>query len=98
MSEDKFFERIRAESRTLRYAPDGAAMTRLRARIRDRIARPTVASLLAGWFRPLLATLAMVAALAVFTLSELKQAPQEPAFGDDTVEIVMAGDSYRVGD
>ena len=96
MSDEKFFERLRADAGALRYEPDGAAMTRIRARIRERIARPSVASLLANWFRPLVATLAAVAAVAVVTMTTIDTS-DEGSLGDETVEIVMAGDSYSVG-
>lgn len=95
MSEnDDFFERLRADARPLRYEADPLALARLRARIRASIERPTVAQMLASWFRPLLAAGAAIAAVAVFSLTSLDE--ESPA--EETVEIVMAGDSYSVGD
>lgn len=96
MSDDKFFERLQADAGALRYEPDDFAITRIRVRIRERIARPSVASLLANWFRPLVATLAAVAAVAVITITTI-DTQDETAFGNETVEVVMAGDSYSVG-
>ena len=92
MNENDFFERLRTDARPLRYEPDEIALARIRARIRAAIERPTVSSMLAAWFRPVLAAVAAIAAVAVFTLTTLDD---EPAFG--RVEIVMAGDTYRVG-
>lgn len=94
---DDFFERLRADARPLRYEPDEFALARIRARIRATVERPTVAEMLAAWFRPLLAAVALVASIAVLTLTGTS-ANDEPALGDEPPEIVMAGDSYRVGD
>lgn len=93
---DDFLERLRADARPLRYEPDEFALARIRARIRATIERPTVTEMLAAWFRPVLAAVALVASIALFTLTET--ANDEPALGDEPPEIVMAGDSYRVGD
>jgi hypothetical protein len=95
--DDKFFERLRVGARPLRYQPDEVTLARIRARIHDRIAeagQPTVAALLARWFRPLAATLAAVSLAAVIGVA---------AFGSDEltvregVEITAAGDVYSVG-
>lgn len=68
MNDDRFFERVRNDAGQLRYEPDDDVMwSRLAARVRERVQlapRPTVAELLAGWLRPLAAS---VAALMVFT-------------------------------
>lgn len=94
MSEnDPFFERLRADARPLRYEPDEFALARIRANIRARLERPTVAQLLAAWFRPVLATVALLASIAVFTLTSQEPA-EESTFAE--LEIVMAGDTYRV--
>ena len=94
--DDTFFERLRADARPLRHEPDAPAMTRIRARIRERIERPaTVTELLAAWFRPLAAALtavALAAAIGVFAVNT----PNDAALGDTTVEISMAGETYRV--
>ena len=97
MSENDFFERLRADARPLRYEPDPVALARIRARIRSGIERPTVAQLLAAWFRPVLATVAALAAVAVFTLTTLDSTSDDTAFVDQSVEIVMGEDSYSVG-
>ena len=97
MSENDFFERLRADARPLRYEPDPVALARIRARIRAGIERPTVAQLLAAWFRPVLATVAALAAVAVFTLANLDPKTDEGAFVDQNVEIVMGEDTYSVG-
>lgn len=94
--DDKFFERLRGDAERLRYEPDGIAMTRLRARIHERIAKPTVADLLAAWFRPLAATLTAVAIAAAIGFTAL--GGEESLFGSESVEIVMGGDSYSVGE
>ena len=94
--DDKFFERLRADARTLRRQPDQQTLARIRARIQERITpRPTVAELLAAWFRPLAATavaLALVCILGVNALSD------EPDLGDSTLEISTGGQTYRVAE
>jgi hypothetical protein len=94
-NDDDFFERLRADARPLRYQASDAELSRIRARILSTIARPTVLEMLAAWFRPVLAGVAAVAAVAVFTLTRIDTG-DEVSYGD--VEIVMAGDSYRVGE
>ncbi|HUP59956.1 MAG TPA: hypothetical protein VNA69_06015 [Thermoanaerobaculia bacterium] len=96
MTDDRFIERLRNDAAALRYEPAPATLTRIRARIQERISRPTVAQLLAAWFRPLAATLAAVAVAAAIAVASLDTS--ENGFGDTSVEIVMAGDSYRVGE
>lgn len=93
--DDNFLDRIRAGAKPLRYQPDPVALARIRARIRETIERPTVTQMLAAWFRPVLATVAAVAAAAVFLLTSADSS-EEVAFGEQSVEIVMAGDSYSV--
>jgi hypothetical protein len=96
MTDEQFFERLRNDAAPLRYEPDSFAVARIRERIRERIeARPTVAQLLANWFRPLTAALTAIAIAAVIAVAAIDT-------GDNTidepgVEIVMAGDSYSVG-
>lgn len=97
MTDDKFFERLRAGSAPLRYQPDEFALARIRARIQERLApRPTVIQLLAAWFRPLAATLTAVGIAAAIGLATIEVS--EETSDEGTVEIVMAGDSYGVGD
>lgn len=95
--DDKFFERLRADAAPLRYRPDEAALTRIRARIREHVERPTVAQLLAAWFRPLAATLTAVAIAAAIGIAALGGG-EESLVRDEAVEIVMAGDTYSVGE
>jgi hypothetical protein len=96
--DDKFFEQLRVQAAPLRYEPDRASLERIRARIQERIAQPpTVATLLAAWFRPLAAALTGVAILAAIGLATIDSADPS-ALTPDPVEIVVAGDSYVVGD
>lgn len=98
MSEDRFLDRLRADARQLRYEPDdGAVWTRLSARIRQRIAEPTVIELLARWFRPVAASLAAVAIVASVGLT-LIDSNDFTVLDSDQVEIAMAGDVYSVGE
>ena len=95
MTDDPFFERLRNDAAALRHQPDAATLTRIRARIAERISRPTVAQLLAMWFRPLAATLTAVAVAAAIAVASFET--NENGSGYTSVEIVMAGDTYRVG-
>lgn len=95
MDDDKFFERLTRDAAALRYRPDEVALSRIRARIRERLERPTVAQMLASWLRPLAATLTAVAIAAVIGITVFDG--DETAFGEASVEIVVAGDSYSVG-
>ena len=93
--DDKFFERLRADAGTLRHQPDEATLARIRARIHARIApRPGVLELLAAWFRPLAATLTAIAIAAAIGVSSIDTTETSL---EQTVEITMAGDTYRVG-
>ena len=94
MTDEQFFERLRRDASALRHEPDAFALTRIRARIRERIARPTVAQLLANWFRPLAVTLTAIAIAAAIGLTTLDTS--DP-LADQSVEIVMAGEAYSVG-
>lgn len=96
MNDELFFERLRRDAAGLRHQPDEVTLSRIRARIRSRLATPTVADVLAAWFRPLVAGLAAVAVAAAIGIAAMS------GNGDDgtlvePLEIVMAGDSYRVG-
>lgn len=98
MSEDRFLDPLRADARQLRYEPaDDAVWTRLSARIRQRIAEPTVIDLLARWLRPVAASLAAVAIVASVGLT-LIDSNDSTALNSDQVEIAMAGDIYSVGE
>jgi hypothetical protein len=93
--DDKFFERLRGDAAMLRHQVDDAALARIHARIRERIApKPTVADVLASWFRPLAAGLA---ALVLAAAIGLTVNVSDVSLGDEPVEIVMGGDTYRVG-
>ncbi|HEX6095460.1 MAG TPA: hypothetical protein VF432_03970 [Thermoanaerobaculia bacterium] len=94
--DDKFFERLRGDAASLRHRVDDATLARIHARIRERIApKPTVADVLASWFRPLAAGLT---ALALAAAIGLTVNVSEGSFDEEQVEIVMGGDTYRVGD
>jgi hypothetical protein len=96
MTDDRFFEHLRADAVALRHEPDDRTLSRLRARIRESIERPaTVAELLAAWFRPLAATLAAVAIAAAIGAAALAPS-EETALGESPVVVSMAGDAYRV--
>ena len=93
---DDFLERLKADAAPLRYRPDEIALSRIRARIRERVAAPpTVAQLIASWFRPLAAAVAIVAVAAGIGLATI-DAPAETSV--DGVEIVVGGETYVVGD
>lgn len=91
------FERIRADAAPLRYEPDAVMLSRLAARVRDAIAQPTVAQLLAAWLRPLAASLAAVALAAVIALSQSSGSSDETQVTSSSYEISMAGSNYSVG-
>lgn len=95
--DDKFFERLRLDAAALRYEPDEASLTRIRARIHERIAaRPGVLEQLAAWFRPLAATLTAVVIAAVIGVTAIDRS--NVTVDEGTVEISMAGGTYSVGD
>jgi hypothetical protein len=92
MSDDHFFERLRRDAAPLRYEADDVTVARMAARIRARVAEPTIADLLARWFRPLTATLTAIALAAVIGLTVVND---EDA---STLAITFAGESYSVLD
>ena len=102
MSDDKFFERLRDDAQRLQYEPDDVMMSRLAARVRERVtAAPTAALFLARWFRPVagaLAALAVVATLGVQYYESSHQQPPtlEAAMSADPVEISVDGDVYTL--
>jgi len=97
MTDEEFFERLRGDAAPLRYEPDPFALSRIRARVRERINRPTVMQLLAAWFRPLAATLTAIALAAAIGVATIDTNDDTNSLGEPSVEIVMAGDSYSVG-
>ena len=94
--DEKFFERLRGDAASLRYRIDDAGLSRIRVRIQDRVARPTVAQLLAAWLRPLAATLTAVAVAAAIGLASMNGGDDATTFSEERVEIVLAGDTYIV--
>lgn len=96
MTEEKFFERLRGDAAPLRYEGDPVALSRIRARIRERIAAPTVAQLIASWLRPLGAALTAVAIAAAIGIASFDA--EDTTVDLQPVEIVMAGETYRVGE
>jgi hypothetical protein len=102
MSDDNFFERLRTDAGALRHQPDENTLARIRTRIREQVERPTVMQILATWFRPLAATLTAIAIAAAIGVAALDggalNGSTETTLGQETVEISMAGDTYRVGD
>lgn len=96
MSDDRFFERLREDARRLQYEPaDDFLFTRLSARIRARIEQPTVTQFLAGWIRPLAASLSALVLAATLGLALLDRT-DVLSIGNDTVEVSMGGDVYSV--
>ena len=101
MSDDKFLERLRDDAQRLRYEPDDVMLSRLSARVREHvIAAPTVAQFLARWFRPVAASLAVLAVAATLGVQYLESNQQpatlEAALSADPVEISVDGDVYTL--
>ncbi len=103
MSDDRFFDRLREDAKPLRFEPDDVMATRIAARVRDRIAQPDVAGILARWVRPLATTMAaaaLAASLGLAWLSHSTDASATPvesvASANTPVEISVAGDVYSV--
>ena len=96
MSEDRFLDRVREDGRQLRYEMDSAAMSRVAARIRSRLNDPTVAQWIAGWLRPLAATLSALALIAGIGITLLER-NQTVSIGDP-IQYTVAGDTYSVGE
>jgi hypothetical protein len=103
MSNDRFFDRLRHEARRLRYEPEDAALwTRLAASIRERIQlQPSVSQLLAGWFRPVaasLAALALASALSLALFERSRDNTSAETMTSSSVEISVGGDTFSVAD
>ena len=100
MTDEELFQRLRGDARALRHQPDEATLARIRARIEADInaymAPPSVAQLLAAWFRPLAATALALSLAAVIGTTIMRDA--DVAFADTDVEIITGGETYRVGD
>jgi hypothetical protein len=102
MSNDKFYDQLRDHAAQLRFEPhDDAIWTRLPARIRARIAaEPTVAQMLARWFRPVTATFAMLAIAATLGLTWIEHhesSRTQELMASNSVEISVDGDTYSLG-
>lgn len=101
MTDDDFLQRLRHDARSLRHEPDEATLERIRASIHARLAavqahrEPTVAELLAAWFRPLAATAAAVALAALVGVSVVQTS--DGSFVETSIEISVGGETYRVG-
>jgi hypothetical protein len=95
MTDDPFFQRLRHDARALRQQPDEITLARIRARIHAHLAEPTVADLLAAWFRPLLATAAALALVAAIGTTVIRN--NETISIADGIEVSMEGESWRVG-
>ena len=96
MSDDRFLDRLRSDARPLRYEVDEMRANRIAAKIRERIAEPTPMQFIAGWFRPLAASLSALALAGILAIM---------LYGSDTVsmtsnapEVSMAGDVFSVVD
>jgi hypothetical protein len=96
MSDDPFFERLRGDAAPLRYEPDAVSMARMSARIRGRVSEPTVAELLARWFRPVAAAVTALAIIAGIGSTVLDR-PDE-SYATPSVELSVAGGQYLVGE
>ena len=100
MSNDKFYDSLRAEAASLRYEPDAVMSSRLAARIRARIAaEPTLAQMLAHWIRPITATFAMlaiVAALGLTWIEHREASSSAELMASNSVEIAVDGDTYSL--
>ena len=97
MSEDRFLDRVRQDARQLRYEAGDVACARLSARIRARLAEPTVSQFLAAWFRPLAASLSALALAATIGITLVARS-DATAFSGDPVEVSVGGDVFSVID
>ena len=98
---DDFLEQLRGDARALRYEPsDPAAFTRIAARVRGRIAaRPTVASVLLGWFRPVTAALLLVVAASAAATATVASRETSATSISTTADLqLLAEDFYSVGE
>lgn len=102
MSEDPFLDSLKNEARRLRYEPpeDDLLWSRLSARIRDRVAAspPSVAELLSAWIRPVVATFSVLALAGLVAIATIPVEQEPSLLTGDGGQIIVAGDSYSVGD
>jgi negative regulator of sigma E activity len=98
MTDDPFFARLRKDARPLRHEPDEATLARIRVRIQSHLNRnqPTVAQILAAWFRPIVAAAAAIALAAAIGINVVRT--DSISLSDTVLEISMAGETWRVGD
>ncbi len=98
MTDDPFFARLRQDARPLRHEPDEATLARIRGRIQSHLHRnqPTVAQMLAAWFRPIVAAAAAIALAAAIGINVVRS--DSISLSDTVLEISMAGETWRVGD
>jgi hypothetical protein len=98
MTDDPFFARLRNDARPLRHEPDEATLSRIRTRIQSHIenTQPTVAQLLAAWFRPIVASAAAIALAAAIGINVVRT--DSFSLSDTVLEISVGGETYRVGD
>ena len=98
MNEDRFMERLRDDARKLRYDAGDAAVTRVAARVRERVAQPTIAELIAGWIRPLAASLTALVLAATIGLTVFERG-QAISWSGDSVEVTLgSGDVFSVAE
>ena len=97
MSDDRFLERLRGDARQLRYEIGDVAASRIAARVRDRVAQPTIAEFIAAWFRPLAASLTAIALAATIGLT-LVERNQAVSWSGDPVEVTVGGDVFSVAE
>ncbi|HEX7154736.1 MAG TPA: hypothetical protein VF618_24835 [Thermoanaerobaculia bacterium] len=97
MTEERFFEQLRRDAWALRYEPDEQRLRRIEAAVRMRLAEepPTVAQLLALWFRPLAASLT---ALAVAAILAVTLSGRGADLSTEPIEVSIGGASYSVGE
>ena len=95
MTDDRFFECLRDDARQLQFTVDEVTVVRLTARIRARVvAQPTVAQMLAGWLRPVAATVAAVSLAAALGLSWTERTHDNASVDQiaaNTTEIAVDG-------
>src|SRR5947207_7036591 len=101
--DDRFFQRLRGDAARLRYDVPDVMLTRLAARVRERVAaQPTVAGFLARWFRPLAASLSVLALAAMLGVQWYERNQQqttttlEAAMSAEPVEISMDGNTISL--
>ena len=98
MNEDRFLDRLRGDARPLRYEADDIAVTRIAARVRARLAQPTIAGFIAAWFRPLAASLTAIALAATIGLTLVERNQAVSLSGGDSVEVTVGGDVFSVAE